>query len=172
MPGTGKNLPDPPERLDHPAIGAQHLAVDPAALRAGEEGHGGGDVLGRVGVFVNLPLEKARLTHITEGQPLPDFAREIEVESWAQFFLKWVMGHPAVSCVLCGTSNPDHVTDNLGALRGPLPDAEMRARMVRHMETIPGFDGVGTMPWYPGKDTQYRGQIRAAQAEAQARLAD
>lgn len=123
-------------------------------------------------MFVNLPLEKARLTHITEGQPLPDFAREIEIESWAQFFLKWVMGHPAVTCVLCGTSNPDHVTDNLGTLRGPLPDAEMRARMVRHMETIPGFDGVGTMPWYPGKDTQYRGQIRAAQAEAQARLAD
>lgn len=123
-----------------------------------------------VGVFINLPLEKARLTHITQGHPLPDFAAEFGAESWAQFFLKWVIAHPAVTCVLCGTSNPDHMSDNLGAMRGILPDAQMRQRMVRHMETIPGFGSIGTMPWYPGKDEMYRGQIRAAQAEAQARL--
>lgn len=125
-----------------------------------------------VGVLVNLPLEKARLMHIVQDRPLPDFAREFEAASWAQFFLKWVIAHPAVTCVLCGTSDPDHMSDNLGAMRGSLPDEAMRRRMVRHMETIPGFDAIGTMPWYPGKDALYRGQIRQAQSLARARLAD
>lgn len=123
-----------------------------------------------VGVLINLPLEKARLMRVVDGRPLPDFAREIEAASWAQFFLKWVMGHPAVTTVLCGTSNPDHAQDNVQAMQGPLPDAEMRRRMVRHMETIPGFADIGRMPWYPGKDAQYDGLIRAAQAQARARL--
>lgn len=123
-----------------------------------------------VGVFINLPLEKARLLHVVQGRPLPDFAREFEAATWAQFFLKWVMAHPAVTTVLCGTSNPDHATDNVQAMYGPLPDEAMRRRMVRHMETIPGFLDIGRMPWYPGKEAQYQGLIRAAQARAQARL--
>lgn len=123
-----------------------------------------------VGVLVNLPLEKARLMHLVEGHVLPDFAAEFGATSWAQFFLKWVIAHPAVTCVLCGTSDPDHMTDNLQAMRGPLPDASMRQRMVRHMETIPGFDAIGSMPWYPGKDDLHRGQIRQAQALAHSRL--
>ncbi|MEW6255135.1 MAG: aldo/keto reductase [Pseudomonadota bacterium] len=125
-----------------------------------------------VGVLVNMPLEKARLMRIVEGRPLPDFARDFGARTWAQFFLKWVIAHPAVTCVLCGTSNPDHMSDNLGAMRGPLPDQAMRARMVRYMESVPGFDALGTMPWYPGKDALYQGQIRSAQARARARLAD
>lgn len=125
-----------------------------------------------VGVLINLPLEKARLMHIVRNQPLPDFAQEFEASSWAQFFLKWVIAHPAVTCVLCGTSDPEHMSDNLGAMRGPLPDEAMRRRMVRHMETIPGFNSIGTMPWYPDKGDLYRGQIRQAQAGAQERLMD
>jgi aryl-alcohol dehydrogenase-like predicted oxidoreductase len=124
-----------------------------------------------VGVFVNLPLEKARLTNLVQGLPLPDFASEFGATSWAQFFLKWVISNPAVTCVLCGTSDPEHVEDNLGAMRGELPDAAMRRRMVEHMETIPGFGSIGTTPWYPGKDAQYEGLIRQSQAEAQERLA-
>lgn len=123
-----------------------------------------------VGVLANLPLEKARLMRVVEGHRLPDFAREFGATSWAQFFLKWVMGHPAVTSVLCGTSNPDHAADNVQVLRGPLPDQAMRRRMVAHMETIPGFGDVGRMPWYPGKDGMYQGLIRASQARAQARL--
>ncbi|MFC3123464.1 aldo/keto reductase [Pseudoroseomonas globiformis] len=123
-----------------------------------------------VGVLVNLPLEKARLMRLVEGHPVPDFARDFGAASWAQFFLKWAMGHPAVTSVLCGTSNPDHAADNVQALRGPLPDQAMRRRMVAHMETIPGFDEVGGTPWYPGKDGLYQGLIRAAQARAKARL--
>jgi aryl-alcohol dehydrogenase-like predicted oxidoreductase len=123
-----------------------------------------------VGVLVNLPLEKARLMRVVEGVALPGFAREFGATSWAQFFLKWAMGHPAVTSVLCGTSNPDHAADNVQALRGPLPDQAMRRRMVAHMETIPGFGDVGRMPWYPGKDGMYQGLIRASQARARARL--
>jgi len=123
-----------------------------------------------VGVLVNLPLEKARLMRVVEGRPLPDFAPEFGATSWAQFFLKWAMAHPAVTSVLCGTSDPDHATDNVQALRGPLPDQAMRRRMVAHMETIPRFSEVGRMPWYPGKDGMYQGLIRASQARARARL--
>ncbi|WP_120010012.1 aldo/keto reductase [Teichococcus vastitatis] len=125
-----------------------------------------------VGVLVNLPLEKARLMRLVEGRPLPDFAREFGATSWAQFFLKWVMAHPAVTSVLCGTSNPDHAADNIQALRGPLPDGAMRRRMVAHMEAIPGFGDIGRMPWYPGKEGMYQGLIRGAQARARARLTD
>lgn len=124
-----------------------------------------------VGVLINLPLEKARLMKVVESRPLPDFAREFGASTWAQFFLKWVMGHPAVTTVLCGTSSPDHAADNVQAMYGSLPDEAMRRRMVQHMETIPGFADVGRMPWYPGKDTQYQGLIRMAQARARARLA-
>lgn len=123
-----------------------------------------------VGVFINLPLEKARLMKVVEGHPLPEFAQEFGATSWAQFFLKWVMAHPAVSSVLCGTSNPDHMSDNVQAMTGPLPDETMRRRMVSHMETIPGFATIATMPWYPGKEKMYSGLIREAQANAAARL--
>ncbi|TDR94660.1 aldo/keto reductase [Enterovirga rhinocerotis] len=123
-----------------------------------------------VGVLVNLPLEKARLMKVVEGHRLPGFASEFGATSWAQFFLKWAMAHPAVTSVLCGTSDPDHVVDNLMAMHGPLPDAAMRRRMVAHMETIPGFGTIASMPWYPGKDRQYQGLIKTAQARARARL--
>lgn len=123
-----------------------------------------------VGVFINLPLEKARLMKVVEGQPLPGFARDFGATSWAQFFLKWVMAHPAVTTVLCGTSNPEHMSDNVQAMTGPLPDTRMRARMVAHMETIPGFGSIGTMPWYLGKESMYAGLIREAQANAVRRL--
>lgn len=118
-------------------------------------------------VLTNMPFEKARLFRLVEGRPLPDFAREIGAESWAQFFLKWVISHPVVTCALPATSDPDHAGENIAALRGPLPDRDMRERMRRHMEGIPGFDRVGEMAWYPGK--RYPGIIARAQAELRAR---
>ena len=119
-----------------------------------------------VAVLVNMPLEKARLHKIVEGRPLPAFAKELGIETWSQFFLKWVISHPAVTCAIPATSNPDHVVENVGAMRGPLPDRDMRTRMVRHMESIPGFDQLdqlGARSWYPGKT--YPGLIGRAQAE-------
>jgi aryl-alcohol dehydrogenase-like predicted oxidoreductase len=123
-----------------------------------------------VGVLVNLPLEKARLMKVVEGHSLPEFAQEFGATTWAQFFLKWVMAHPTVTSVLCGTSNPDHMSDNLQAMTSPLPDERMRRRMVAHMETIPGFASIASMPWYPNKEKMYSGLIREAQAKAARRL--
>lgn len=109
-------------------------------------------------VLVNMPFEKARLFEVVRGQPLPDFASEIGCENWAQFFLKYVISHPAVTCAIPATTNPDHVVQNLGAMKEPLPDPEMRSRMVRHMESLSGFDTLAQMPWYPGK--QFNGLVR------------
>ncbi|MGH8002890.1 MAG: aldo/keto reductase [Brasilonema sp.] len=109
-------------------------------------------------VLVNMPFEKARLFEVVKGQPLPDFAREIECENWAQFFLKFVISHPAVTCAIPATSNPDHVSENMGAMRGALPDVQMRTRMVKHMETLPAFDKLAQMRPYPGK--KFTGAVR------------
>ena len=92
---------------------------------------------------VNMAMEKARLQRWWR-RPLPDFAGEIGAENWAQFFLKFAMSHPAVTCCLSSTSEPRaDAAQNVGALRGALPDRALRERMVRHMETIPGFSQIG-----------------------------
>lgn len=121
-----------------------------------------------IGVMANMPLEKARLHKVVEGHPLPGFAQEFGAENWAQFFLKWVVSNPAVTCALPSTSDPAHARENIGALTGPLPTPAMRRRMVEHMETIPGFAGIARMPWYPGK--KYEGTIRRAQEDVRARI--
>jgi diketogulonate reductase-like aldo/keto reductase len=105
-----------------------------------------------VAVQVNIPFEKARLFTCVEGVALPDFAREFGAESWAQFFLKFAISHPAVTVAIPATSNPDHLSDNMGALYGELPDQALRERMVAHMESIPGFDATLRQPPYPGKN--------------------
>ncbi|MGH3785032.1 MAG: aldo/keto reductase [Pseudonocardiaceae bacterium] len=120
-----------------------------------------------VAVMVNMPLEKGRLHQLVADRPLPGFAAELGIRSWSQYFLKWVISHPAVTVVLPATSIPDHLTDNMQACRGPLPDAAMRARMVEHMQTIPGFDRVTGQPWYPGKT--YPGVVNRAMAAVRAR---
>ncbi len=122
-----------------------------------------------VGVLVNMAMEKGRLHHAVAGHDVPAFARELGIENWAQYFLKYVMSHPAVTCCLSSTANPAHAQENVGALRGPLPDAAMRERMVRHLERLPTFSQIGSVPWYPGKDQQYPGLIRRGQASLRAR---
>ncbi|MBW4582671.1 MAG: aldo/keto reductase [Tildeniella nuda ZEHNDER 1965/U140] len=109
-------------------------------------------------VLANMPFEKARLFELVKGQPLPAFASEIGCENWAQFFLKYVISHSAVTCAIPATTNPDHVAENMGALRGLLPDRAMRTRMVRHMESLPGFDNLLQTSWYPGKN--FNGLVR------------
>ncbi|RZS30568.1 diketogulonate reductase-like aldo/keto reductase [Herbihabitans rhizosphaerae] len=105
----------------------------------------------KVAVLVNMALEKARLHRIVEGRRLPAFARRFDCENWSQFFLKYVISHPAVTCVLPATTNPDHMAENLGAMRGRLPDESTRGEMVEYMKTVPGFDQIDSVPWYPGK---------------------
>ena len=89
-----------------------------------------------VGVMVNLPFGRGRLFRAVQGQPLPSWAGEFDCTSWAQFFLKYVVSHPAVTCVIPGTAQVKYVADNLGAARGRLPNAEMRARMERLIDSV------------------------------------
>jgi diketogulonate reductase-like aldo/keto reductase len=88
-----------------------------------------------VAVLVNRPYEGGSLFHAVQGQPLPQWARPF-CDSWAQFFLKYILAREEVTCVIPGTSDPEHARDNMGAGSGPLPDAGMRKRMVRHMQTL------------------------------------
>ena len=71
-----------------------------------------------------------------KGKPLPEWAKDIGCVSWAQFFLKWILAQPAVTCVIPGTRNPKHVADNLGAASGPLPDETMRRRMSGYFDSL------------------------------------
>ena len=104
-----------------------------------------------IAVMVNMALEKGRLHQVVAGKPLPGFAREFGIRNWAEYFLKYVVGHPAVTCVVPATTNPEHAKENLGAMRGPLPDAAMRRQMLDHLRGIDGFDRIASVPWYPGK---------------------
>jgi aryl-alcohol dehydrogenase-like predicted oxidoreductase len=80
-------------------------------------------------VLVNRPLGGGGLLRTLSGRPLPDWAGEIDCQSWSQILLKFVLGHPAVTCAIPGTSRPEHMGENVRVGTGPLPDAAMRARM-------------------------------------------
>ncbi len=80
-------------------------------------------------VLVNQPFGGGGLIRKLSGRPLPGWAAEIGAASWAQILLKFVLAHPAVTCVIPGTSRPEHMKDNAAAGSGPLPDATLRKRM-------------------------------------------
>jgi len=79
-------------------------------------------------VLINRPFQSGRLFRATAGKPLPDFTTDF-ADSWGQFFLKFIVSHPAVTCAIPATSKPQHMIDNLGAGFGALPDPDMRQRM-------------------------------------------
>jgi diketogulonate reductase-like aldo/keto reductase len=87
-------------------------------------------------VLVNRPFRQKELFRLFEHHPLPEWAKEIDCANWAQFFLKFVVSHPAVTCAIPATSRVDHMAENMGALYGPLPDQAMRARMIRYVESL------------------------------------
>ncbi|HEU5195014.1 MAG TPA: aldo/keto reductase [Methylomirabilota bacterium] len=80
-------------------------------------------------VLVNRPFAEGGLFQRVRSTPLPPWAAELGCESWAQFFLKWILGHPAVTCVIPATSKVAHLVDNMKAGTGALPDAAARERM-------------------------------------------
>jgi diketogulonate reductase-like aldo/keto reductase len=90
----------------------------------------------RTAVIVNRPFEEGELFRRVKGRELPTWAQEFDCNSWAQFFLKFILSHPAVTCAIPATRNPDYVVDNMGAALGRLPDAAMRRRMVQHMRSL------------------------------------
>lgn len=89
-----------------------------------------------IAVLINRAFEDGRLFGLTRGKPLPEWAAEFGADSWARFFLKYVLGHPAVTCVIPATSDPGHLVDNMGAGTGPLPDADTRKRMYDYMTSL------------------------------------
>jgi len=82
-----------------------------------------------VAFLANRPFGGGGSFAKTRGKALPPWAKDLGIESWAQFLLKWVLSHPEVTCAIPGTGKPEHMRDNLAAARGPLPDAAARARM-------------------------------------------
>ncbi|MGH6689611.1 MAG: aldo/keto reductase [Gammaproteobacteria bacterium] len=82
-----------------------------------------------IAVLVNRPFAEGGLFQSVRGRALPPWAAEFDCQSWAQFFLKWILAHPAVTSVIPGTSRPQHLLDNMNAGVGKLPDAATRERM-------------------------------------------
>jgi diketogulonate reductase-like aldo/keto reductase len=90
----------------------------------------------RIRVIINRPFQEGALFRQTKGKPLPAWAGELGIASWAQYFLKWIVSHPAVTCAIPGTGRPEHMRDNLGAAAGVLPDEKQRRRMAEHMDSL------------------------------------
>ncbi len=89
-----------------------------------------------IGVMINLPFGRGRLFQAVQGKSLPPWAGEFDCASWAQFFLKYIVSHPAVTCALPGTAKVEYLVDNLGAAQGRLPDAAMRRRMESFIDEL------------------------------------
>jgi diketogulonate reductase-like aldo/keto reductase len=85
-------------------------------------------------VIVNRPFAGADLFSRVKGKPLPPWAADFDCSSWAQFFLKWILGHSAVTCAIPATRRRAHVEDNAQAATGALPDAKMRQRMLEYLQ--------------------------------------
>jgi aryl-alcohol dehydrogenase-like predicted oxidoreductase len=91
----------------------------------------------KVAVMVYQPFGRTRLWNRVAGQAVPDYAREFDATTWAQFFIKFVASHPAVTVITPATSQAKNMTDNLGGGRGRLPDAAMRKRMIATIDALP-----------------------------------
>ncbi len=89
----------------------------------------------KAGVLTALPFGRGRLFRAVRGKAVPDWARAFAA-SWAQFFLKYLIADARVTAVIPGTSSPAHMADNLGAMRGALPDPDQRREMVRFIESL------------------------------------
>ena len=89
-----------------------------------------------VAVMINLPFGRGRLFEATQGRPLPDWAAEIGATTWAQLFLKYIVSHPARPIAIPGMAQARYVDDNMGAARGPMPDAAMRRRMEEFIDAL------------------------------------
>jgi len=89
----------------------------------------------KAGVLIALPFGRARLFRAVHGKEIPDWARGF-ADSWGQFFLKYLLADPRVTAVIPGTADPGHMTDNIGAMRGALPDPDQRKQMVAFADAL------------------------------------
>ena len=89
-----------------------------------------------IAVLANRPFTTGNLFRMVAGKPIPDWAKEADINSWAQFFLKFIVSHPAVTVAIPATGDTVHLRDNMGAGRGRLPDAAMRRRMAEFFDAL------------------------------------
>jgi diketogulonate reductase-like aldo/keto reductase len=90
----------------------------------------------KLAVIVNRPFRQGALIDALKRHKLPEWAGEIDCANWAQFLLKFIVSHPAVTCAIPATSRVDHMRENMGALHGRPPDQAMRERMIRYVEAL------------------------------------
>jgi aryl-alcohol dehydrogenase-like predicted oxidoreductase len=91
----------------------------------------------KVGVMAYFPFDRRRIFERASSTPLPAWATEFDAKTWAQFFLKYVLSHPAVTVVRTGTTKAEHMLDNIGGGIGRLPDEAMRKRMAQLVDSLP-----------------------------------
>lgn len=89
-----------------------------------------------VAVIVNRPFQRGGLFSLVKGKPLPGWVKEFDCANWAQFFLKYIVSHPTVTCAIPATSRVDHMIENMGACYGRLPDKNTRERMTKLIRSI------------------------------------
>ncbi len=89
-----------------------------------------------IATLINRPFQRGALFRTVKGKPLPKWAAEFDCTSWAQFFLKFIVSHPAVTCAIPATDKVRHMEDNMAAGFGRLPDAELRKRMIRYYRSL------------------------------------
>ena len=90
----------------------------------------------KIAVIINRPFAEGDLFRRTKGKSLPSWAGELGISSWAQYFLKWIVSHPAVTCAIPGTGKPEHMQDNLAAGSSPLPSDGERRRMASYFDSL------------------------------------
>ena len=89
-----------------------------------------------IAVIINRPYQRGGVFDYVGNKPLPGWAKEIDCKNWAQFFLKFIISHPAVTCAIPATSRVDHLQENMEAAYGRLPDEKMRIKMARTIDAI------------------------------------
>lgn len=89
-----------------------------------------------IAVIANRPFQGGELFPQFEHKPLPEWSKEFDCHNWAQFFLKFIVSHPAVTCAIPATTKIDHMVENMGALYGRLPDAKLRAKMIAYGQSV------------------------------------
>ncbi len=89
-----------------------------------------------IAVIVNRPFQRRQLFNLYAHNPLPEWAGEFDCQNWAQFFLKFIVSHPSITCAIPATTRIDHALENIGAGHGRLPDEAQRRRMVDHINSL------------------------------------
>lgn len=90
----------------------------------------------KIAVIANRPFAEGAMFRRVRGKPLPAWAADLGIASWAQYFLKWIVGHPAITCTIPGTGKPEHMADNVAAGFGALPDEATRRKMAEYFDSL------------------------------------